>query len=194
MLDIKAALRALPNTKEIHVVAIKNEVKELLFVLEKGFSEEVSIEAINLNTLQPNFKFKFSEENKALLNYQNPFKYLYEPNLAILKSGAFKTVVLRFELEKLGPHTHLYTSTKKIENFPGKTYCIDEILPYKKADIRKRLKGIKANLKTRNYPQTVAQIKKDFNTIDGGNQYIFFTSTESGKQVLLCSKLIPTEI
>ena len=192
MLDIKAALRALPNTKEIHVVAIKNEVKELLFVLEKGFSKEVSIEAINLNTLQPNFKFKFSEENKALVNYQNPCKYLYEPNLAILKSGAFKTVALRFELEKLGPHTHLYTSTKKIENFPGKTYCIDEILPYKKADIRKRLKGIKANLKTRNYPQTVAQIKKDFNTIDGGNQYIFFTSTESEKQVLLCSKLNPT--
>ena len=127
-------------------------------------------------------------------NYQNPFKYLYEPNLAILKSGAFKTVALRFELEKLGPHTHLYTSTKKIENFPGKTYCIDEILPYKKADIRKRLKGIKANLKIRNYPQTVAQIKKDFNTIDGGNQYIFFTSTESEKQVLLCSKLNPTKI
>ena len=194
MLDIKAALRALPNTKEIHVVAIKNEVKELLFVLEKGFCKEVSIEAINLNTSQPNFKFKFSEENKALVNYQNPFKYLYEPNLAILKSGAFKTIALRFELKKLGPHTHLYTSTKKIENFPGKIYCIDEILPYKKADIKKRLKGIKGNLKTRNYPQTVAQIKKDFNTIDSGNQYIFFTSTESEKKVLLSSKLIPTEI
>ena len=194
MLDIKAALRALPNTKEIHVVAIKNEVKELLFVLKKGFSEEVSIEAINLNTLQPNFKFKFSEENKAHVNYQNPFKYLYEPNLAILKSGAFKTVALRFEIEKLGPHTHLYTSTKKIENFPGITYCIDEILPYKKRDIRKRLKGIKANLKTRNYPQTVAQIKKDLNVIDGGNQYIFFTSSETEKKVLLCSKLNTTEI
>ena len=194
MLDIKAALRALPNTKEIHVVAIKNEVKELLFVLEKGFSKEVSIEAINLNTLQPNFKFKYSEENKVIVNYQNPIKYLYEPNLAILKSGGFKTVASRFELKKLGPHTHLYTSTKRIKNFPGKTYCIDEILPYKKAEIRKRLKGIKANLKTRNYPKTVAQIKRDFNTIDGGNQYIFFTSTESEKQVLLCSKLIPTEI
>ena len=194
MLDIKAALRALPNTKEIHVVAIKNEVKELLFVLEKGFSEEVSIEAINLNTLQPNFKFKFSEENNTQIIYQNPIKYLYEPNLAILKSGAFKTVALRFELEKLGPNTHLYTSIKKIENFPGKIYCINEILPNKKADIRKKLKGIKANIKTRNYPQTVAQIKKDFNTIDGGNQYIFFTSTESEKKVLMCSKLITSEI
>ncbi len=194
MLDIKAALRALPNTKEIHVVAIKNEVKELLFVLKKGFTKEVSIEAINLNTLQPNFKFKFSEENKALVNYRNPFKYLYEPNLAILKAGAFKTVALRFELEKLGQHTHLYTSTKKIENFPGKIYCINEILPYKKGKIRNRLKGIKGNLKTRNYPQTVAQIKKDLNIIDGGNQYIFFTSSETEKQVLLCSKLNPTEI
>ena len=194
MLDIKAALKALPNTKEIHVVAIKNEVKELLFVIEKGFSKEVSIEAINLETLQPNFKFKLSDENKVLVNYQNPLKYLYEPNLAILKSGGFKTVASRFELKKLGPHTHLYTSTKRIKNFPGKTYCIDEILPYKKAEIRKRLKGIKANLKTRNYPKTVTQIKSDFNTIDGGNQFIFFTSTKSEKQVLLCSKLIPTEI
>ena len=194
MLDIKAALRALPNTKEIHVVAIKNEVKELLFVLEKGFTKEVSIEAINLNTLQPNFKFKFSEENKALVNYRNPFKYLYEPNLAILKAGAFKTVALRFELEKIGQHTHLYTSTKRIENFPGEIYCINEILPYKKGRIRKKLKGIKGNLKTRNYPQTVAKIKKDLNIIDGGNQYIFFTSSETEKQVLLCSKLNPTEI
>ena len=194
MLDIKAALRALPNTKEIHVVAIKNEVKELLFVLEKGFTKEVSIEAINLNTLQPNFKFKFIEENKALVNYRNPFKYLYEPNLAILKAGAFKTVALRFELEKIGQHTHLYTSTKRIENFPGEIYCINEILPYKKGRIRKKLKGIKGNLKTRNYPQTVAQIKKDLNIIDGGNQYIFFTSSETEKQVLLCSKLNPTEI
>ena len=194
MLDIKAALRALPNTKEIHVVAIKNEVKELLFVLKKGFTKEVSIEAINLNTLQPNFKFKFSEENKALVNYRNPFKYLYEPNLAILKAGAFKTVALRFELEKIGQHTHLYTSTKRIENFPGEIYCINEILPYKKGRIRKKLKGIKGNLKTRNYPQTVAKIKKDLNIIDGGNQYIFFTSSETEKQVLLCSKLNPTEI
>tara|TARA_Y100000385_G_scaffold114694_1_gene119174 strand:+ start:1012 stop:2208 length:1197 start_codon:yes stop_codon:yes gene_type:complete len=194
MLDIKAALRSLPNTKEVHVVAIKNEVKELLFVLEKGFSKEVSIEAINLNTLQPNFKFKFREENKALVNYQNPFKYLYEPNLAILKSGAFKTVALRFEVKKLGPHTHLYTSIKRIENFPGNTYRINENLPFKKAKIKKRLKGIKGNLKTRNYPQTVAQIKKELNIIDGGNQYIFFTSSETEKQVLLCSKLNPTKV
>ena len=194
MLDIKAALRSLPNTKEVHVLAIKNEVKELLFVLEKGFSKEVSIEAINLNTLQPNFKFKFSEENKALVNYQNPFKYLYEPNLAILKSGAFKTVALRFEVEKLGPHTHLYTSIKRIENFPGNTYRINENLHFKKAKIRKRLKGIKGNLKTRNCPQTVAQIKKELNIIDGGNQYIFFTSSETEKQVLLCSKLNPTKV
>jgi hypothetical protein len=189
MLDIKAAIRELPNTKEVHVVAVKNEVKELLFILEKGFLKEVSIKAINLNTLQPNFKFKFSEENKADITYQNALKYLYEPNLALLKSGAFKTIASRFDIEKLGPHTHLYTSTKRVENFPGKTYCIDEILPYKKANIRKRLNGIKANLKTRNYPKTVAQIKKDLNTIDGGNQYIFFTSSESEKQILLCSKL-----
>ena len=189
MLDIKAALRELPNTKEVHVVAVKNEVKELLFILEKGFLKEVSIKAINLNTLQPNFKFKFSEENKADITFQNPLKYLYEPNLALLKSGAFKTIALRFDIEKLGPHTHLYTSTKRVENFPGNTYCIDEILSNKKANIRKRLKGIKANLKTRNYPKTVAQIKKDLNTIDGGNQYVFFTSSKSEKQILLCSKL-----
>ena len=194
MLDIKSALKMLPNTKEVHVVAVKNEVKELLFILEKGFLNEAIIETINIGTLQPNFKFKFSEENNTQINYQNPIKYLYEPNHAILKSGAFKTVALRFQIEKLGQHTHLYTSTKIIYNFPGKTYYISEILHYKKANIRKRLKGIKGNLKTRNYPQTVAQIKKDLNIIDGGNQYIFFTSSKTGKQVLLCSKLNPTKI
>ena len=132
MLDIHAALKALPHTKEIHVVAIKNEVKELLFIMEKGFDQEPIIKAINLETNQPYFEFNAVDEIEAIVDYQEPLEYLYEPNAAILKSGAFKSLALQFDLSKLAQHSHLYTSSEHKKEFPGKIYVIEKVLPAKK--------------------------------------------------------------
>lgn len=189
MLDIHAALESLPQTKEIHVVAIKNEVKELLFILEQGYTEEPTLKAVNLNTKQPDFEFKMSTENNSKVSYSIPSEYLYEPNASVLKAGAFKYVASKFDVKKLAQHTHLYTATKQIKDFPGKIYRIKQVLPYHKKKLKPVLNGQKANLKIRNFIDSVTQLKKEFNISDGGDVFIFFTKTEQKKWVLICEKI-----
>ena len=189
MLDLHAALKSLPQTKEIHVVAIKNEVKELLFILERGFTEEPILKTINLNTVQPVFEFKISSENKTQVSYATPSGYLYEPNTSILKAGAFKCITSRFDIEKLAKHTHLYTSLKIINDFPGKIYRIKQVIPYHKKKLKSVLTGQKANVKTRNFNESIPQLKKEFNISDGGDMFIFFTKSEQKKWVLICEKI-----
>ena len=189
MLDIHAALESLPQTKEIHVVAIKNEVKELLFILEQGYTEEPILKTINLNTNQPDFEFKMSTENNTKVSYSIPSEYLYEPNASVLKAGAFKYVASKFDVKKLAQHTHLYTATKQIKDFPGKIYRINQVLPYHKKKLKPILNGQKANVKTRNFAESIPQLKKEFNISDGGDVFIFFTKTEQKKWVLVCEKI-----
>lgn len=189
MLDIHAALESLPQTKEIHVVAIKNEVKELLFILERDYTGEPLIKTINLNTRQPDFEFKISTENNTKVNYSIPSKYLYEPNVSVLKAGAFKYVASKFDVKKLAQHTHLYTATKQIKDFPGKIYRITQVLPFHKKKLKPVLNGKKANIKIRNFTESVPQLKKEFNISDGGDMFIFFTKTEQKKWVLICEKI-----
>lgn len=186
MLDIHAALKALPHTKEIHVVAIKNEVKELLFVLERDFDMKPEIKAINLETNQPDFQFKISDEVETIVDYENPLKYLYEPNAAVLKSGAFRSIASHFDLYKLGQHTHLYTSSELKKEFPGKIYIIKRALPYHKKKLKSQLSGQKANVKTRNFSESVSQLKKRFKIKDGGDDFLIFTTSEKIKWTLEC--------
>lgn len=189
MLDLKVALMALPQTKAIHVVAIKNEVKELLFILEKKFCKEPTIKAINLETNQSDFEFKYSDEVKSTVSYQNSLKYLYEPNSAVLKSGAFKNLAYQFDLKKLSQHSHLYTSMKLNPDFPGKIYLVEQELPYQKKNIRRIFSGSKANIKTRNFPKSIDQLKKEIKVADGGSLYVFFTTVGRKKIVILTKKL-----
>ena len=189
MLDIRAALTALPQTKEIHVVAIKNEVKELLFIVEKDFEKEPIIKAVNLETNQPNFDFKSSDEIKAIIEHQNPLKYLYEPNAAVLKSGAFKSLASQYDLKKLDHHSHLYTSMKLNPDFPGKLYLVEEELPYQKKTINRIFGGSKANIKVRNFPKSADQLKKDLKIKDGGPIFMFFTTTNNQKIVVITRQL-----
>lgn len=189
MVDIQALLKDVSNPKEIHIVAVKNEVKEILVVLKKGFSSETTIKAINLNSEQPNFEFKISNEKKVVLSYKSPEKYLYEPNLAVIKAGAFKILASKFKIGKLGPNTHLYTSSKIKNKFPGKIYNIMDVIPYNKRNLNKIIKGIKANIKSRNFPKSVNEIKEQYKLIDGGDIYLFFTSLDLNRVLLVCTKI-----
>lgn len=189
LLDFSIGIKELQFVREIHVVAVKNEVKELLWILEKGFKGEISIKTVNLVKSTPEtFNFSMLEEKEGLADLAMPLNYLYEPNAAILKSGGFKTIGNRFQLKKLHDHTHLYTS-EKVADFPGRRFGIQQIIPYQKKAIQKM--GIrKANVSTRNFPEAVATLRKRFKIRDGGDVYLFFTKNMEGKYaVIMCSKI-----
>lgn len=188
MLDISKALTELLFTKEVHVVAVQNEVKELLFVLEKNYQKEICIKAINIqkeiiNSIESKYK------NDVDAKYSLPQTYLYEPNSAIMKAGLFNEVSHQLKLFKLHNNSHLYTSNELI-NFPGRSFKINRIIPYTPKEIKKHIPLLKANVTVRNFPENVAQIRKKTKLKDGGSEYLFFTTDINNKHiVLVCRKV-----
>ncbi len=188
LLDITAGLSELKNVKAIHVLALENEVKELLWILEKNYTGAIKIVTANLlKNKTETFSFELDTAHDA--TYGLPQKYLYEPNAAIMKSGGFEVVSSRFGLHKLHQHSHLYTSQNLID-FPGRRFDIQQLIGYSKNEMKQFLENQKANITTRNFPDSVALIRKKWKIKDGGNLYCFFTTdTFNNKIVLLCSKL-----
>ncbi|NNT72308.1 class I SAM-dependent methyltransferase [Flavobacterium sp. IMCC34852] len=188
LLDLTAGLSELKNVKAIHIVALENEVKELLWVLEKGYNDKTQIITVNLlKTKTEEFSFELYSNHQA--NFSLPQKYLYEPNAAIMKSGGFEMVSAQFGLAKLQQHSHLYTSETLID-FPGRRFKIEQLIGYNKNEMKTFLENQKANITTRNFPDSVESIRKKWKIKDGGNLYCFFTTDiNNHKIVLLCSKL-----
>lgn len=188
LLDISAGLNELHSVEAIHIIAINNEVKELLWVLNKGFKGTPLIEAVNI-TKEGIDNFCTQWQNDANATVSLPQKYLYEPNSAVMKTGAFNAVSSHYGIDKLHTHTHLYTAEKLI-NFSGRRFTINEIIPYSKQEIKKHIEGKKMNVTTRNFPLNVTEIKKKWKIKDGGDTYAFFTTDiNNDKIVLLCSKI-----
>ncbi len=189
VLDITATLKELRNVKEIHSLAVDNELKELLLVLEKGWTKPPKIKAVNIQKGNlESFEAEFPDTGTA--TFAPPKNYLYEPNAAILKAGLFNSISTVFKIDKLHPNSHLYTSQEKI-SFPGRTFSI---LHIEVADRKKLLALIpskKANITTRNFPQSVQEIRKKFGLQEGGDLYLFFTTNMDNKHVvLLCEKIM----
>lgn len=194
MADLSETLRLLPETREIHVLAVRNECKELLFVLEEGFNRApVPVHAVNFASRgTQSFRFTLEEEREA----EAPLApevgaYLYEPNAAILKSGAFKTPALRYGLAKLERHSHLYTSSRFLPDFPGRVFAVERTLDFS----GKRLKVLaqslpQANITVRNFPLTVAGIRAKSGIRDGGDAYLFATTLHPRRLVLVVSRKI----
>lgn len=189
LLDLSATLSELNNVKEIHIIAVNNDVKELLWILERNYDSKVIIKTINLQKESvQNFEFNFEDESLTQVEYSEPLAYLYEPNSGILKAGAFNSVSQQFEIEKLHKHSHLYTS-KELINFPGRSFKIEKQLPFNKKSFAKE-KILKANITTRNFPLSVNDIRKKLKIKDGGNVYLFFTTNlNEEKIILVCSKV-----
>lgn len=187
ILDITSTINELKFVKEIHIIAVNNEVKELLFLLEKDCTSSINIKTTNIskNNTQV-FNFTYQEVKQS--EYSEPLTYLYEPNAAILKSGGFHEITNQLEVFKIHQHSHLYTSENLID-FPGRTFKIDAVLSYDKKKINKLIPNKKANITTRNFPKTVAQIRKETKLKDGGNLFIFCTTNVINQlTVLFCSK------
>ncbi|WP_162127718.1 class I SAM-dependent methyltransferase [Flavobacterium phycosphaerae] len=189
ILDITAGLSELKNVREIHVVAVDNEVKELLWILEKDYSQSIKMVTVNLvKEKTETFAFELNSTEKTV-GYHLPKKYLYEPNATIMKSGGFDEIPAAFRVEKLHRHSHLYTSERLIE-FPGRTFEIEHCIPYHKTDMKQLLENKKANITARNFPDSVETIRKKWKIKDGGSLYCFFTTDATNtKIVLLCSKI-----
>lgn len=189
ILDISAGLSELKNVKNIHIIAINNEVKEILWEIKKDCNDVVIIKTINFNKdIEDKFEFEITK-NQVDCKISLPKKYLYEPNATILKSGGFNQVGLQFGLEKLHQHSHLYTSDEKV-NFPGRIFEIKQLFEYSKSEMKHHLENKKTNITIRNFPETVENIRKKWKIKEGGNDYTFFTTDANNRKiVLLCAKI-----
>ena len=185
MLDIDAALRDLDYVDQVYVVAVNNECKEVLYILSSEAAEFPIITAIDLGTEVVPLQFTREEEADAPVTYTEPQQYLYEPHAAILKAGAFRSVAQQWKVDKLHPHTHLYTSSQLIPNFPGRSFRVEAVLPYQKKPIRKLIPEGKANITTRNFSDSVATVRKKLELQEGGDTYLFATRTQSADRVIL---------
>jgi len=188
LLDIAMGLKELKSVEEIHVVALNNDVKEILWVLKDQYLAEPLIKTINIKKPRDEFfAFKRSSEYLTKSDFSGPLDFLYEPNAAILKAGAFKTIGNEFHLKKLHEHTHLYTSEKLVK-FPGRVFKILSVNPYNKKSIAALNIG-KANVTIRNFPISVADIRKKHKIPEGGELYLFFVKDLNNKlQILKCVK------
>lgn len=189
ILDLSAGLSELRNVKEIHIVALQNEVKELLWIVEKGYSDPVLIKTINI-TKEENEIVEFIWGKEPFnCEYSKVQSFLYEPNSAIMKSGAFDHICHLFPVNKLHSFSHLYTNNERIK-FPGRRFKVIKNIPCTKIEIKKYLEGKKANITTRNFPETVETIRKKWKIKEGGNLYTFFTTDlDNNKIILLCEKI-----
>lgn len=188
ILDISAGLIELSNVKTIHIVALENEVKELLWEIKKGYSGSIEIKTANV-LKEKTEKLDFDLSQEYFANLGLPKKYIYEPNSSIMKSGAFDAISSLFEIDKLHVNSHLYTSEELID-FPGRIFQVEQIIPYAKSEMKSFLQNKKANITTRNFPERVENIRKKWKIADGGNLYCFFTTDlNSNKIVLLCTKI-----
>lgn len=188
LLDIDLGIKQLKQVAECHVVAVRNEVRELLWLLRKEVTDEPIRKAINIeDTGQPVFEFLASREHDLPIDYSNPQAYMYEPNAAILKSGGFKSVAEQFHLKKLAASSHLYTGELPVE-FPGRRFKVLAVQKYSK-NWNKEWGLKKANIARRNFPTAVAEIRRRYKIADGGSEYLFFTTlSDRQKVVIRCVK------
>jgi 16S rRNA G966 N2-methylase RsmD len=186
-LEPKDVISKLKFIKEIHVVSFKNDCKEVLYLMRKDFQGSIKIHATDLES-KSKFIFEYEDElNKCDLN--DPIKYLYEPNSAVLKAGSYESVGTRFGLFKLNRNSHLYTSEEPIENFPGRRFEIVATTNYNSKEVLKYIHDKKANISKRNFPYSTDEIRKKLKLKDGGDIYLFATTLKDNKKaIIICRK------
>ncbi|MBK5195113.1 MAG: SAM-dependent methyltransferase [Proteiniphilum sp.] len=190
MLDISLAVKTVGDVSEVHVVSVENECKELLFILTKD-AVECRYHAVNLYRGGEKKVFCFTREEEmqeAVLTSQ-PCRYLYEPNASVMKAGAFNAVGNSYQVKKLHRHSHLYTSDLLLSDFPGRIFTIDEVIVPNRINIRRFVSETeKVNIAVRNYPTSVAEIRRKTGLKDGGDSYLFATTLADGQKVWIVTR------
>lgn len=193
MLDIDLALEQLQCVAKVWVVAVQHEVKEVLYLLQPDAPPPAHAPRTAVNLL-PHGKtqeltFTKAAEEAAAVSYADPQLYIYEPNAAILKAGAYRYLGEHLHLQKLHPNSHLYTSATLVPDFPGRSFECLAVSRYNKKELLRLLPDRQANITVRNFPESVAEIRRKTGIREGGHTYLFFTTDMHQKPiVLICRK------
>ena len=192
MLDISKALDELKGVREVHVLAVNNECKELVFIMERGFSAQPKLFGANLLTNQPVVCFTLDEERGCRSRFADSMMhYLYEPNAALMKAGCYKLLTERFPVLKLHKNSHLYTSDILVPDFPGRCFELEGWAVYNKKVKTGLLSGLdKANLAVRNFPLGVDALRKVLKLNEGGEVFLFATTLRNEEKVIVKTKKI----
>lgn len=189
MLDLSRAIHDIRHTREVHVVSVCNECKEVLLIAGQEPVEEIPIHCVHFtrNGDVQSFVFTRQQEQETSCAYTSEVSnYLYEPNASLLKAGAFRSVASRYGLKKLHPNSHLYTSETRVADFPGRIFHTTGSCSFNKKELKTLLSGVsQANLAIRNFPSSVADLRKRIHLAEGGNVYLFATTLENGQKVLV---------
>lgn len=198
MVDITLLQQELQRPCAIHVVSVNNECKEILAVIDSSASPtptpSTNIVCTLLKRGTTPQEHSFDPQQEASLPHSisgDVLGYLYEPDAAIMKSGLFKSLSARFDAPKLNKSSHLYTSATAIEEFPGRGFQVIETLPFSSSLCKKFASQYPAcNITARNFPLSVAELRKKLKVKDGGDIYLFATTNREEKHILIiCKKL-----
>lgn len=186
MLDWHKAISDLGEQyiKEVHIVSVQNECKELLIIMQQQPAKPFTVYCVNDDAV-------FSYHPSSLILHPSSFiphpsSFLYEPNASIMKAGCFAEIEQAFEVSQLAPNSHLFASDQAIADFPGRKFRVTAVTSMNKQELKQALKDIRqANIAVRNFPMSVADLRKRLKLSEGGNDYIFATTLTEGKKVLI---------
>ena len=185
MLDWHKAISDLGEQyiKEVHLVSVQNECKELLIVMQQQPAEPPTVYCVNDDSV---FSYHPSSISSNHISHHSSLIYLYEPNASIMKAGCFAEIEQAFEVSQLAPNSHLLASDQAIADFPGRKFRVTAVTSMNKQELKQALKDIRqANIAIRNFPMSVADLRKRLKLSEGGNDYIFATTLTEGKKVLI---------
>ena len=191
MLDWHRAISELSHVREVHIISVNNECKELLLVLSvRNMGENLRIYCINdaQSFVCDELDMEASQVKIAPSTLEE-MQYLYEPNASLMKAGCFSVLSDRYDARMLSKNSHLFVSQAPIEAFPGRSFRIIAISSFNKKELKRHLSGItKANIATRNFPLSVAELRKRLKLKDGGETYIFATTLSDESHVLMITE------
>lgn len=191
MLDWHRAISELIHVREVHIISVNNECKELLLVLSaRNMGENLRIYCINdAQSFVCDELDMESSQVKIAPSTLEEMQYLYEPNASLMKAGCFGILSDRYDARMLSKNSHLFVSQAPIEAFPGRSFRIIAVSSFNKKELKRHLSGItKANIATRNFPLSVAELRKRLKLKDGGETYIFATTLSDESHVLVITE------
>lgn len=191
MLDWHRAISELSHVREVHIISVNNECKELLLVLSaRNMGEKLRIYCINdAQSFVCDELDMESSSVKIAPSTLEEMQYLYEPNASLMKAGCFGVLSGRYDARMLSKNSHLFVSQAPIEAFLGRSFRIIAVSSFNKKELKRHLSGItKANIATRNFPLSVAELRKRLKLKDGGETYIFATTLSDESHVLVITE------
>ena len=198
MLDWHKAVSELPSVREVHVVSVGNECKELLLVMAGKESEQeespMTIYCVNDEQV---FACHMNQMNEGVRIAEKiePEMYLYEPNASIMKVGCFGACAEQYDVKAIARNSHLFVSDTLIPHFPGRIFRITAVTSMNKRELKEVLQGVKkANVAVRNFPLKADELRKKLKLSDGGDIYLFGTTNEEDKHLILMTKMVVVSV